>query len=65
MGETENQVILDRLYERVWIGDTHDFEVMDEVFAEDAVVEYQQSGSGCGGARTSGRWKSTIPACPM
>jgi ketosteroid isomerase-like protein len=44
MGETENQVILDRLYERVWIGDTHDFEVMDEVFAEDAVVEYPQSG---------------------
>jgi hypothetical protein len=44
MGETENEVILDRLYERVWIGATHDFAVMDEVFADDAVVEYPQSG---------------------
>ncbi len=44
MGEAENQVILDRLYDRVWLGDTHDFGVMDEVFAEDAIVEYPQSG---------------------
>jgi ketosteroid isomerase-like protein len=44
MGETDNQVILDRLYDRVWIGETHDFTVMDEVFADDAVVEYPQSG---------------------
>ncbi len=40
MGQAENQVTLDRLYERVWIGETHDFDVMDEVFADDAVVEY-------------------------
>jgi ketosteroid isomerase-like protein len=44
MSESENRVILDRLYERVWIGETHDFDVMDEVFADDAVVEYPQSG---------------------
>src|SRR2546423_1184696 len=46
MGETENQnqVILERLYDRVWTGEAHDFAVMDEVFAEDAVVEYPQSG---------------------
>jgi ketosteroid isomerase-like protein len=43
MGETENRMILDRLYDRVWIGETHDFDVMDEVFADDAVVEYPQS----------------------
>jgi ketosteroid isomerase-like protein len=44
MDETENQAILDRLYDQVWIGESHDFEVMDQVFADDAVVEYPQSG---------------------
>jgi ketosteroid isomerase-like protein len=40
----DNQVILDRLYEHVWISERHDFNVMDEVFADDAVLEYPQSG---------------------
>lgn len=44
MSESENRVILDRLYERVWMGETHNFDIMDEVFADDAVVEYPQSG---------------------
>lgn len=63
MGQTENQLILDQLYERVWIGETHDFDVMDEVFADDAVVEYPQSGERIRGAQTSGRLKRTIPPC--
>jgi ketosteroid isomerase-like protein len=44
MGTTRNEEVLDRLYDRVWLGETHDFDVMDEVFADDAVVEYPQSG---------------------
>jgi ketosteroid isomerase-like protein len=44
VGETDNRVILERLYERVWMGEAHDFAVMDEVFAEDAVLDYPQSG---------------------
>jgi hypothetical protein len=33
MGESDNQVILDRLYNGVWIGDTRDFDVMDQVLS--------------------------------
>ncbi len=64
MGETENQVILDRLYERVWIGDAHDFEVMDEVFAEDAVVEYPQSGERMRGRANIREVEENYPGLP-
>jgi ketosteroid isomerase-like protein len=64
MGETENQVILDRLYDRVWIGDTHDFEVMDEVFADDAVVEYPQSGERMRGRANIRAVEETYPGLP-
>ena len=64
MGETDNRPILERLYERVWMGDAHDFAVMDEVFAEDAVLGFPSPGSGYGDARASGRSRRTIPSCP-
>jgi ketosteroid isomerase-like protein len=44
VAEMDNQMILDRLYEHVWISERHDFNIMDEVFADDAVLEYPQSG---------------------
>jgi hypothetical protein len=35
----------------VWISEDHDFDVMDESFAEDAVVEYPPSGERIRGRR--------------
>jgi ketosteroid isomerase-like protein len=64
MGETENQAILDRLYDEVWIGETHDFDVMDEVFAEDAVVEYPQSGERMRGRANIRAVEQNYPALP-
>jgi hypothetical protein len=64
MGETENHVILDRLYDRVWIGGTHDFDVMDEVFADDAVVEYPQSGERIRGCTNIRAVEENYPGLP-
>ncbi len=64
MGQAENQVTLDRLYERVWIGETHDFDVMDEVFADDAVVEYPQSGERFRGRANIRAVEENYPALP-
>jgi ketosteroid isomerase-like protein len=64
MGETENQAILDRLYDEVWIGETHDFDVMDEVFAEDAIVEYPQSGERMRGRANIRAVEENYPALP-
>ena len=64
MGQTENQVILDQLYERVWIGETHDFDVMDEVFADNAVVDYPQSGERFRGRANIRAVEENYPALP-
>jgi ketosteroid isomerase-like protein len=64
MGELENQVILDRLYDLVWIGDTHDFSVMDEVFADAAVVEYPQSGERIRGRANIRAVEENYPGLP-
>jgi len=64
MGETENRMILERLYDRVWIGDTHDFNVMDEVFAADAVVEYPQSGERMRGRANIRAVEENYPGLP-
>lgn len=50
MGEAENRAVIDRLYERVWISEEHDFSVMDASFASDAVLEHPQSGERIRGA---------------
>jgi ketosteroid isomerase-like protein len=50
VGEAENRAVIDRLYERVWISEEHDFSVMDASFAADAVLEYPQSGERIRGA---------------
>jgi hypothetical protein len=39
-------------------------DVMDEVFADDAIVEYPQSGERMRGRVNIRRRKSTIPNCP-
>lgn len=44
MSEAQNGAVLDRLYGEVWLAQKPNFDVMDDVFAEDAVVEYPQSG---------------------
>jgi hypothetical protein len=64
MSETGNRVLLDRLYERVWIGETHDFDVMEEVFAEDAVVEYPQSGERIRGSANIRAVEESYPGLP-
>jgi ketosteroid isomerase-like protein len=64
MGQTQNQVTLDRLYSRVWVGETHDFDVMDEVFADDAVVEYPQSGERFRGRANIRAVEEDYPALP-
>jgi ketosteroid isomerase-like protein len=64
MGQAENQVILDQLYERVWIGETHDFDAMDEVFADDAVVEYPQSGERIRGRANIRAVEENYPVLP-
>lgn len=65
MGEAENQVTLDRLYERVWVGETHDFDVMNEVFADDAVLEYPQPGERIRGRANIRAVEENYPALPM
>ena len=65
MGEAENQVTLDRLYERVWVGETHDFDVMNEVFADDAALEYSQSGERIRGRANIRAVEENYPALPM
>src|SRR5919106_6724863 len=64
MGEAENRVILDRLYDEVWIRETHDFDVMDEVFAADAVVEYPQSGERIRGRKNIRAAEENYPGLP-
>jgi ketosteroid isomerase-like protein len=64
MGQTQNQVVLDQLYELVWVGETHDFDVMDEVFADDAVVEYPQSRERIRGRANIRAVEENYPALP-
>jgi ketosteroid isomerase-like protein len=64
MAEMENQVILDRLYDHVWIGEDPDFSVMDEVFADDAVLEYPQSGERVRGRANIRAVEESYPALP-
>jgi ketosteroid isomerase-like protein len=64
MGETENRAVIDRLYERVWISEDHDFDVMDESFAEDAVVEYPQSGERIRGRKSIRAVEEGYPGLP-
>jgi ketosteroid isomerase-like protein len=64
MAEMENQVILDRLYDHVWIGENPDFSVMDEVFADDAVLEYPQSGERVRGRANIRAVEESYPALP-
>jgi ketosteroid isomerase-like protein len=64
MGETENRAVIDRLYERVWISEDHDFDVMDESFAEDAVVEYPQSGERIRGRKNIRAVEEGYPGLP-
>jgi ketosteroid isomerase-like protein len=64
MGESDNQVILDRLYNEVWIGDAHDFDVMDQVFADDAIVEYPQSGERIRGRANIRAVEENYPGLP-
>jgi ketosteroid isomerase-like protein len=64
MDEATNRATLERLYDRVWVSDAHDFSVMDEVFAEDAVLEYPQSGERFLGRRSIRRVEEEYPALP-
>jgi ketosteroid isomerase-like protein len=64
MAEMENQVILDRLYDHVWIGEDPDFSVMDEVFADDALLEYPQSGERVRGRANIRAVEESYPALP-
>ena len=64
MGETENRAVIDRLYARVWISEDHDFDVMDESFAEDAVVEYPQSGERIRGRENIRAVEEDYPGLP-
>jgi ketosteroid isomerase-like protein len=64
MGTTRNEEVLDRLYDRVWLGETHDFDVMDEVFADDAVVEYPQSGERFRGRANIREAEENYPGLP-
>lgn len=64
MAAVENQVILDRLYDQVWLAESPDFNVMDEVFADDAVLEYPQSGERIRGCAKIRAVEENYPALP-
>ena len=64
MAEVENQVILDRLYDQVWLAESPDFNVMDEVFADDAVLEYPQSGERIRGRANVRAVEENYPGLP-
>ena len=64
MAAVENQVILDRLYDQVWLAESPDFNVMDEVFADDAVLEYPQSGERIRGCANIRAVEENYPALP-
>ena len=64
MSEAQNHSILDRLYNQVWIGETHDFDVMEDVFADDAVVEYPQSGERIRGRANIRAVEENYPGLP-
>jgi ketosteroid isomerase-like protein len=64
MAAVENQVILDRLYDQVWLAEAPDFNVMDQVFADDAVLEYPQSGERIRGCAKIRAVEENYPALP-
>lgn len=64
MAAVENQVILDRLYDQVWLAESPDFNVMEEVFADDAVLEYPQSGERIRGCAKIRAVEENYPALP-
>jgi hypothetical protein len=64
MGAAENRATLERLYERVWMGTAHDFDVMEQVFAGDALLEYPQSGERIRGRRSIRSAEEDYPQLP-